>query len=149
MSTETLIRITVFANRNPKISEEEYHKHWAEKHAPLVSSWLQRHGVVKYTQVSPPDLLRCRKSQKEGPTSREMGGSQRLSVHCLSVDGYCVGYNMLHSTISAAQEHIPATHTLHTCTTLHTAPHNRKFLTSSVPHHNPAQELDQPTNPVV
>jgi hypothetical protein len=120
MSTETLIRITVFANRNPKISEEEYHKHWAEKHAPLVSSWLQRHGVVKYTQVSPPDLLRCRKSQKEGPTSREMGGSQRLSVHCLSVDGYCVGYNMLHSTISAAQEHIPAyTYTTHMHYTIH------------------------------
>lgn len=51
MSTENLIRITVLANRNPNISEEEYHKHWTEKHAPLVSSWLQRHGVVKYTQV--------------------------------------------------------------------------------------------------
>jgi hypothetical protein len=51
MSAKNLIRITVFANRNPKISEEEFHKHWAEKHAPLVSSWLQRHGVVKYTQV--------------------------------------------------------------------------------------------------
>lgn len=52
MSTENLIRITVLANRNPNISEAEFHKHWTEKHAPLVSSWLQRHGIVKYTQVN-------------------------------------------------------------------------------------------------
>ncbi|KAF1357566.1 hypothetical protein EJ07DRAFT_167486 [Lizonia empirigonia] len=50
MSTENLIRITVLANRNPNISEAEFHKHWTEKHAPLVSSWLQRHGIVKYIQ---------------------------------------------------------------------------------------------------
>ncbi|KAF3033615.1 hypothetical protein E8E12_001967 [Didymella heteroderae] len=54
MSTENMLRITVFAHRNPKISEEEYHAHWATKHAPLVSSWLQRHGVVKYTQYHTP-----------------------------------------------------------------------------------------------
>jgi hypothetical protein len=51
MSTEDLFRITVFANRNPKLSEDEFHEHWVEKHAPLVSSWLQRHGIMKYTQV--------------------------------------------------------------------------------------------------
>lgn len=51
MSTENLIRITVLAKRNPKLSESEFHTHWAEKHGPLVTSWLQRHGVVKYTQV--------------------------------------------------------------------------------------------------
>lgn len=51
MATENLTRITVFAHRNPAISEEEFHAHWVEKHAPLVSAWLQRHGIVKYTQV--------------------------------------------------------------------------------------------------
>ena len=51
MSTEQLIRITVFANRNPILSEDEFNDHWKNKHGPLITSWLQRHGVVKYVQV--------------------------------------------------------------------------------------------------
>lgn len=51
MSTQNLIRISVFANRNPSLSEEQFHAHWTEKHGPLVSSWLQKHGIIKYTQV--------------------------------------------------------------------------------------------------
>ena len=54
MSTEELIRITVFANRNAKLSEDEFNDHWANKHGPLITSWLQRHGIVKYVQVSFP-----------------------------------------------------------------------------------------------
>jgi hypothetical protein len=54
MSTEELIRVTVFANRNNKLSESEFNDHWANKHGPLVTSWLQRHGIVKYVQVSFP-----------------------------------------------------------------------------------------------
>jgi hypothetical protein len=52
MSTEELIRITVFANRNAKLSEDEFNDHWANEHGPLITSWLQRHGIVKYVQVS-------------------------------------------------------------------------------------------------
>jgi hypothetical protein len=51
MSTENLIRISVFANRNPSLSEEQFHTHWTEKHGPLVSSWLQKYGIIRYTQV--------------------------------------------------------------------------------------------------
>jgi len=54
MSTEELIRITVFANRNAKLSEDEFNDHWANKHGPLITSWLQRHGIIKYVQVSFP-----------------------------------------------------------------------------------------------
>jgi len=54
MSTEELVRVTVFANRNPKLSETEFNDHWANKHGPLITSWLQRHGIVKYVQVSFP-----------------------------------------------------------------------------------------------
>ncbi|KAF2134935.1 hypothetical protein P153DRAFT_278435 [Dothidotthia symphoricarpi CBS 119687] len=50
MSSEQLIRVTVLANRNPKLSESEFNHHWAHKHGPLITSWLQRHGVVKYVQ---------------------------------------------------------------------------------------------------
>ncbi|KAG9201250.1 hypothetical protein G6514_005981 [Epicoccum nigrum] len=54
MTRENLIRISVFANRNPSLSEEEFHTHWTEKHGPLVSSWLQKHGIIRYTQYHPP-----------------------------------------------------------------------------------------------
>ncbi|CAN9428601.1 unnamed protein product [Alternaria sp. RS040] len=50
MSTEELVRVTVLASRNPKLSENEFNDHWANKHGPLITSWLQRHGIVKYVQ---------------------------------------------------------------------------------------------------
>lgn len=45
-----LIRITVFAQHNPKLSESQFNEHWATKHGPLVAEWLQRNGIVKYVQ---------------------------------------------------------------------------------------------------
>ncbi|CAN9454407.1 unnamed protein product [Alternaria alternata] len=50
MSTEELVRVTVLANRNPKLSETEFNDHWTNRHGPLITSWLQRHGIVKYVQ---------------------------------------------------------------------------------------------------
>jgi hypothetical protein len=57
MSPPQLIRITVCARRNSKLSEAEFNAHWANKHAPLITSWLQRHNCVKYVQVACPTLL--------------------------------------------------------------------------------------------
>ncbi|KAH6644247.1 EthD domain-containing protein [Boeremia exigua] len=54
MSAEPLLRITVLAHRNRNLTEEQFHAHWTTRHAPLVASWLQRHGVVKYTQYHTP-----------------------------------------------------------------------------------------------
>jgi hypothetical protein len=51
MSTNQLIRVTVCAKRNAKLTEDEFNNHWANKHAPLITDWLQRHGCVKYVQV--------------------------------------------------------------------------------------------------
>ena len=34
------------------MSEDEFHAHWTRKHAPLASAWLQRNGIIGYTQVS-------------------------------------------------------------------------------------------------
>jgi hypothetical protein len=60
MSTESLIRVTVFVNRKPGTTEDEFNKYWAYKHGPLVTDWLQRNGIIKYVQVcllSLPSLL--------------------------------------------------------------------------------------------
>jgi hypothetical protein len=51
MPGEQLIRVTVCAKRNPKLSEDEFSEHWTHKHGPLITSWLQRHNCVKYIQV--------------------------------------------------------------------------------------------------
>lgn len=45
------IRVTVCARRNPKLSEDEFNEHWANKHGPLIRSWLQKHNCIKYIQV--------------------------------------------------------------------------------------------------
>lgn len=48
------IRITFFVTRNPNITEEEFHHHWSTHHAPLVTPWLMKSGVLEYNQVSSP-----------------------------------------------------------------------------------------------
>lgn len=48
---QRLLRLTLMQYKNPKISDEEFQKHWSEHHAPIASSWLARNGIVGYTQV--------------------------------------------------------------------------------------------------
>ena len=33
------------------MSEEEFHRHWTNSHAPKVSEHLRKHGIFGYTQV--------------------------------------------------------------------------------------------------
>jgi sarcosine oxidase delta subunit len=54
MPESQLIRVTVCARRNPKLSEEEFEDHWKNKHGPLLTSWLKTYGCVKYVQVHFP-----------------------------------------------------------------------------------------------
>ena len=46
-----LLRVAMYVKRKPGLSEDDFNKHWTEKHAPLVSEWLARHGIVRYVQV--------------------------------------------------------------------------------------------------
>jgi hypothetical protein len=48
------IRIAFFVTRNPNITEEEFHYHWSTHHAPLVTPWLMKSGVLEYNQVCLP-----------------------------------------------------------------------------------------------
>ncbi|KAH3967504.1 hypothetical protein HBI56_034270 [Parastagonospora nodorum] len=50
MPERQLIRVTVCARRNPKLSEDEFEDHWKNKHGPLITSWLKTYGCVKYVQ---------------------------------------------------------------------------------------------------
>ncbi|KAF2822948.1 hypothetical protein CC86DRAFT_409722 [Ophiobolus disseminans] len=63
MSNDQLIRITVCARRNPKLSEDEFNDHWANKHGPLITSWLQKHNCVKYVQYHTVSVHKSRLTQ--------------------------------------------------------------------------------------
>lgn len=58
MSTEKLVRITIFARRKEGISEDDFDRYWATNHGPLISDWLLRNGIVKYVQVRKHHLCR-------------------------------------------------------------------------------------------
>ena len=50
---QRLTKVNMFLKRRSEITEEEFHEHWSKSHGPLVSSWLQRLGVIQYEQVRP------------------------------------------------------------------------------------------------
>jgi len=50
MSLQELTRISVMVSRRRDISEEEFHRYWANNHGPLVQEMLVQYGIVKYTQ---------------------------------------------------------------------------------------------------
>ena len=47
-----LVKVSMFTTRKESVSETEFHRYWTERHSKVVSEWLQRHGVVRYSQVS-------------------------------------------------------------------------------------------------
>ncbi|PPJ53236.1 hypothetical protein CBER1_11770 [Cercospora berteroae] len=54
-----LYRVTILAYRKDGMSEEEFHRHWTNSHAPKVSEHLRKHGIVGYTQYHTPSWLRA------------------------------------------------------------------------------------------
>ncbi|KAK6533660.1 hypothetical protein TWF694_002593 [Orbilia ellipsospora] len=50
MDTEKCIRVTMLFKKLSDLSYEQFHEHWAHTHAPLCTKWMQRYGIVKYTQ---------------------------------------------------------------------------------------------------
>lgn len=48
---QRLLRVTLLAYRNPKLSEDEFHHHWSNVHAPKVSAHLAKFGILSYRQV--------------------------------------------------------------------------------------------------
>ncbi|KXJ87838.1 EthD domain-domain-containing protein [Microdochium bolleyi] len=50
MSTEKLIRITTLIPRKKGMSQDDFYKHWATVHGPMVIDFMMRHGVVEYRQ---------------------------------------------------------------------------------------------------
>jgi hypothetical protein len=44
--------MSLFAKPKIHLSEDDFHRHWSQRHSALVSDWLAKHGVVKYIQVN-------------------------------------------------------------------------------------------------
>jgi hypothetical protein len=47
-----LVKLCLYANRKPHLTEDEFHEYWTGKHQALAKDWLMKHGIVRYTQVS-------------------------------------------------------------------------------------------------
>ncbi|KIY00635.1 uncharacterized protein Z520_03298 [Fonsecaea multimorphosa CBS 102226] len=50
-------RITIFVNRVPELSEDEFHKHWSTTHRQLAEDLLVKYGIAKYRQYHTPSAL--------------------------------------------------------------------------------------------
>jgi hypothetical protein len=51
-----------FLKKRADISHEEFYYHWENVHGPLVKPWMEKYGILSYTQVclqyiTPPPLL--------------------------------------------------------------------------------------------
>ncbi|GAB7329155.1 hypothetical protein MBLNU13_g00981t1 [Cladosporium sp. NU13] len=57
-SRSNLIKVSMFTTRKEGVSEAEFHRYWTERHSKVVSEWLQRNGVVRYSQFHTPSWSR-------------------------------------------------------------------------------------------
>lgn len=49
-----------FLKKRPDITHEEFYHHWEKIHGPLIKPWMEKHGVLSYTQVrGRPYMLPC------------------------------------------------------------------------------------------
>lgn len=55
---QRLLRVTLLAYRNPNLTEEQFHHHWTNIHAPKVSAHLAKFGILSYKQYHCPSSLR-------------------------------------------------------------------------------------------
>lgn len=55
---QRLLRVTLLAYRNPNLTEEQFHYHWTNIHAPKVSAHLAKFGILSYKQYHCPSSLR-------------------------------------------------------------------------------------------
>ncbi|KIM93314.1 hypothetical protein OIDMADRAFT_61654 [Oidiodendron maius Zn] len=51
---ERLLKFPVMQHRNPDITEDEFNRHWTQKHAVVAAAWLQRNNIIGYTQYHTP-----------------------------------------------------------------------------------------------
>ncbi|KEF58648.1 uncharacterized protein A1O9_06574 [Exophiala aquamarina CBS 119918] len=50
MSSSGKLRLCLLIPRKKGITEEEFHRHWANIHGPLVTDWMSKYGVIVYNQ---------------------------------------------------------------------------------------------------
>lgn len=64
------------------MSEADFHQHWTHVHAPKVSAWLRKHGIVGYTQYHTPSWVRSEGAE----TLKTLGGF--ATQNAADFDGY-------------------------------------------------------------
>lgn len=59
-----LYKVTIHAYRREGMSEEDFHHHWTNIHAPKVCEHLRKFGVIGYTQYHTPSWTRSEAAEK-------------------------------------------------------------------------------------
>ena len=77
-----LYKVTIHAKRREGMSEADFHRHWTDIHAPKVSHWLRKHGIVGYTQYHTPSWVRAEAGEK----LKTLGGF--ATQNAAEFDGY-------------------------------------------------------------
>ncbi|KAF3099027.1 hypothetical protein TWF569_009255 [Orbilia oligospora] len=50
MNTEKFIRVTMYFQKKPGMSDDEFNEYWSHIHGPLCIKWMQRYGVIRCAQ---------------------------------------------------------------------------------------------------
>ncbi|KAK6352003.1 hypothetical protein TWF718_005152 [Orbilia javanica] len=50
MDTEKFIRITLYVQKKPGMTDEKFNEYWAHIHGPLCLEWMKKYGIVKCAQ---------------------------------------------------------------------------------------------------
>ncbi|OAL33406.1 hypothetical protein AYO20_07262 [Fonsecaea nubica] len=80
------VTIMALVRRKASMTPEEYSRHWREVHAPIVSPWLAKHGVLKYRQVHiSPDSNKIMNGNAHGGNAH--GGTLKVIDKDLGFDG--------------------------------------------------------------
>lgn len=81
-----MVRLSMYVKRREGMNIDEFNEYWTNTHAPKVSKWLAKYGVIRYTQVSRLPKLRTvvRKLKHQVPFPSFCDG---LSISNLATDG--------------------------------------------------------------
>jgi hypothetical protein len=56
-SEQDCIQILTYIRRRRNLTSEQFYDYWENVHAPKVIPWAEKHGIIRYQQVHPLDIL--------------------------------------------------------------------------------------------
>lgn len=90
MGYTNTVQIVTFIKRNPKLSREEFYKHWSTVHAPMVAPWAEKHGVLQYRQNHSSGTIVPSINDKSAPNVHGKEGNPDIPTTPQEYDGFVI-----------------------------------------------------------